>query len=218
VVWVPAVHRRQTSNGPPLVGSQRYQEAADLLETIYQSDQTTSRFRICFAPATIKANNIRKPNCCAEDARKPAEQFRIARLSRRDTHEDGATSEALAEYDRAAATFQGSAPIEVTGFLRNLVRSMVVNDLDSVALARIDQARVRLGDPTLLAAERGGIFEKRQDYREAVREYLPPLLRDTTRKPVRLSGDWWPCSTSRVRRRSSRKCSATRPTALRASE
>ena len=164
-----------------LIGSQRYQEAADLLETIYQSDPDNDQVQNLLRACYDQSKQYPKAELLARKMlEKQPTNFglriylaeTLVRMSR--------LEEALSEYDRAAATFERSAPIEANSYLRGLVRSLVANDLDSVALTRIDQARMKTGDATLLAAERGGIFEKRQQYRQAVSEYLPPLLRDTT--------------------------------------
>ncbi len=164
-----------------LISSQRYQEAADILETLYQNspdnDQIQNLLRACYdqskqySKAEILARRMLESHPGDSNLRLYLAEL-LVRMTR--------VPEALAEYDTASAAFDRAGKIEAIGYLRNLVHSLVNCDLDSVALARIDQARTRLGDPVLFAAERGSIYEKHQQYPEAVREYLRPLLIDSS--------------------------------------
>jgi len=61
-----------------------------------------------------------------------------------------------------------------------IIRSMIVHNVEEVALELIDTARAKAGDPRLYASDRGSILEKRKEYLQAAREYLPSLVEDTT--------------------------------------
>jgi tetratricopeptide (TPR) repeat protein len=164
-----------------LMSSQRFQDAANILETLYDSDPTNDQIlnllRICYdqskqyEKAELLARRVleKQPDNFGQRIYLAELLVRMSRLP-----------EALAEYDQAQTSFSQFGPIEAAGYLRTLIGSLIRCELDSVALARIEQTRIKLGDPTLFAAERGSIYEKRQQYDEAVKEYLPPLTQDST--------------------------------------
>jgi len=160
-----------------LISAQRFQEAADLLEIMYESEPDNglvqNLLRTCYDQLKQydKAELLMR-RIIERDPRSAGHRLYLAELLARLDRKD----EALEVYDQAAAMIEESDPVR---FLI-LIKSLTSSGMDQAALDRIDQARAKFADPTLFAIERGGIFEKRQEYKKAVMEYLPPLVQDST--------------------------------------
>lgn len=159
-----------------LIALQRFQEAADLLESQYEAqpdnDVVVNLLRTCYDQLKqYEKAELLVRRVVEKQPRNYGQMLYLAELLVRMNREQ----EALAGYDQAAAILdevgQGGAMM--------LIRSLINSQLDSAAQVRIDSARSRYGDKTLFALERGSILEKHQQYREAVREYLPLLVRDS---------------------------------------
>ena len=160
-----------------LVAAQRFQEAADLLEVLYETETDNSLLlnllRTCYDQLQQfdKAEMLMR-RIIQNDPRSLGNRLYLAELLVRLNRQ----SEALEVYDQVAAMIEGGDP---TRFIL-LINSMIASGLDKPLLERIDKARGQSGNPMLFAIERGRILEKQQDYRGAVLEYLPALLQDTT--------------------------------------
>jgi tetratricopeptide (TPR) repeat protein len=164
-----------------LMSAQRFQDAANILESVYESDPANDLVLNLLRTCYDQSKQYEKAELLARRVleKQPGnfgQRMYLAELLVRMNR----VSEALVEFDQAQASFNQSGPIEAAGYLRTLIGSLIRCELDSVALVRIEQARAKLGDPTLFAAERGSIYEKRQQYGEAVKEYLPSLMQDST--------------------------------------
>ena len=160
-----------------LVAAQRFQEAADLLEVLYETDPGNSLLlnllRTCYDQLQQfdKAEMLMR-RIIQNDPQSLGHRLYLAELLVRLNRE----SEALEVYDQVEAMIKGGDPTR----LNLLISSMIASGLDKPALERIDRGRRQSGNPLLLAMERGSILEKQPDYRGAVLEYLPLLMQDTT--------------------------------------
>lgn len=159
-----------------LIASQRFQEAADLLEAQYEAqpdnDVVVNLLRTCYEQLKqYEKAELLVRRIIEKQPRDYGQKLYLAELLVKMNREP----EALVVYDQAAAILDEVGE----GGAMMLIRSLINSQLDSAALARIDSARSRYGDKTLFALERGSILEKHQQYREAVREYLPLLVRDS---------------------------------------
>jgi tetratricopeptide (TPR) repeat protein len=160
-----------------LVAAQRYQEAADLLEVLYETDSDNSLLlnllRTCYDQLQQfdKAEMLMR-RIIQKDPQSVGNRLYLAELLVRLNRD----SEALEVYDQVEAMIGNGDPTR----LILLINSMITSGLDKPVLERIDRAREKFGNPLLFNIELGGILEKQQDYRGAVLEYLAPLLQDTT--------------------------------------
>jgi tetratricopeptide (TPR) repeat protein len=65
-----------------------------------------------------------------------------------------------------------------------VIRSEISHSLDSLATTLIDSVRIALSKPSLFGVERAGIFERERRYSDAVNEYIPLLLIDTSNEAL----------------------------------
>lgn len=160
-----------------LIAAKKYQEAADLLEIQYESDPDNdlvqNLLRSCYdqlqqyAKAEILIRRIIEKN--------PRSIGHLLSLAELLVKLDN-RSDALGVYNDVARLVRTGDP----GRFLVLVKSLLQSGLDDRALVRIEEARQSFADADLFAIERGGILEKRREYRQAAEEYLPLLEQDTT--------------------------------------
>ena len=177
VVELKQSDRDKVAMARRLIASQRFQEAADLLETYYETD-----------PDDRLVLNLLKT--CYEQLRQyPKAEILLRRMIEKEPRSIGHRlslaevlvkldnePEALKAYDEVTAMVRGTDPTRLVVVLRSLIQS----GLDDEALARIDEARISFGRANLFAVERGGILESRRQYRAAAMEYLPLLSPDSS--------------------------------------
>ena len=160
-----------------LMSARRFQEATDLLEMSYEAEPDNSLIR-----------NLLK-NCYEQLQQYDKAVMLARRIVEKEPHSDGHLlylaellvkldlhAEAMEVYDKVAEMNRDLDPIRSLILIGSLVRS----HLDDRALEQIDEARQQHNDPGLFSLERGAILERRRQYRQAAREYLPLLLEDTT--------------------------------------
>lgn len=160
-----------------LMSTMRFQEAADVLELVYERKPDDvliqNLLRTCY-------EQLGRYDRSEELLRKALERnpdafgYRLS-LAEALAHQ-GKRAEAAEAYRQAAANTSQADPSR----RQLIVRSMLGGGLDSLALDYIDDVRASQGDSLAFAIERGGIFERRRQYEAAAREYLPLLQNDTT--------------------------------------
>lgn len=92
----------------------------------------------------------------------------------------GQVSNARDAYRDARALIPG---MDLSRYLL-LVRSELSHGMEDDALSLIDAVRKQSKDTTLFALERGSVMESHRKYPDAIKEYLPVLLADTTMEAV----------------------------------
>jgi len=160
-----------------LIQTERYQEAADLLESLYEADPENPLLQNLLMTCY---DQLRRDDRTEEIVRRFLERdpgsfgyrMRLAELLAR----QGRRDEALEEYRQAASLIP---PADLGRHLL-VVQSLMDSGMDDDALAYVDQARRALGDSLAFALERGSLLERHRRYSEATREYLPLLQQDTT--------------------------------------
>ncbi|MEW5796455.1 MAG: tetratricopeptide repeat protein [Candidatus Zixiibacteriota bacterium] len=158
-----------------LIGAQRFQEAADLLEGQYQSQPDNelllNLLRTCFEQLKQyeKVELLVRRLAESQPDNYSHRLYLAELLVRMNRYQD-----ALVEYERVDQLLEKAGPAGTIV----LIRSLINGGLDSAAFVRLERARAESGDPSLFALERGSLFERRQRYREAVQEYLPVLVRE----------------------------------------
>ena len=160
-----------------LIRVQQYDNAADLLETVYEGNPedpvVQNLLRSCYdilgqhAKAELLIRKIieREPNVLGH-------RTYLAELLARMGRDD----ECMAAYAEAVSLTTPENLKDQT----LLVRSMTSCGKDDLALQRIELVRRSSGNPTLFAMERGTVLEGKRDYRAATEEYLAILDTDTT--------------------------------------
>ncbi|MBU0984259.1 MAG: tetratricopeptide repeat protein, partial [candidate division Zixibacteria bacterium] len=161
-----------------LMRIRNYQAAADMLETIYQTDPSNAvvqnLLRTCY-------DNLKQYDKAEMLLRRMIEQNPRALGHRLGLAEvlikQGNRDDGLAAYGVAI----DMVPLDDVARQMPLVLSLISSGLTDQALIHIDAIRQATGDSTAFAVQKCQVLESRQEYASAAYEYLPLLLQDTTR-------------------------------------
>jgi len=158
-----------------------FQTAADLLEPLYEKNQSNSMVHSLLKSCYMQTKQFGRVETFLrmEIKRQPeriGNYLSLAEIIAR----QGRTEEAIKEYDKV---------INLPGMNQKsrfllLFRSMISVGLEDHALVKIDQLREDNDDSTMFGLERGTILEKQIRYTEAALEYLPYLKVDTSANAV----------------------------------
>jgi tetratricopeptide (TPR) repeat protein len=162
-----------------MIGTGRYQEAADLLEVIYERDPEDIRvinmLQACYDHLERYEQAERMTRRLLErDPGSLPNRFSLAELLAK----QGRTAEATGVYEEIEKDIDRTDKNSLILFIGSLARS----HFDDLALARIDSARLWLNDSIAFAIDRGSLLEQRREYRAAAETYLPLITIDTVRE------------------------------------
>lgn len=155
-----------------LIKKKNYEGASALLETLYEQDSenrvVVNLLFICYN----RLGYLLKAEVLSRRLVERAPENYVNRLR---------LAEILAKQARLEEA--ESAYVEAVSLIlhnnvpqyRAILRSMTGHGFESMALALIDTARARLADPALFALDRGEIFERQNDYRQASEEFFAAL-------------------------------------------
>ena len=161
------------------LGVGRYQEAADLLGVIFESKPddllVASLLRTCYDQLEQYDQAERLARKMIElDPASMTNRYFLAEL----LEKQGRSEEASSVYDEIEGSISHTDKNGLTMYIKSLMRV----GLDDLALQKIDTARAWLNDSLAFSLDRGEVMERRRDYREAARSYLPIVVGDTLRE------------------------------------
>jgi tetratricopeptide (TPR) repeat protein len=158
-----------------------YQSATAMLESIFESDTTDvvtiNLLKTCYRQLKLYTKFEMLARRMID--RSPDDYVNYLDLAEA-LIEEGQIDSGLVAYHQATDHIKDQDPNKY--YL--VVRSEISHGLDSLAMLLIDSARTQLSKPSFCAIERAGIFERERRYSDAVSEYLPELLKDTTNEAI----------------------------------
>ena len=155
-----------------LMKQKSYEGASALLETLYEQDRenpvVVNLLFICYNRLgyLLKAEALSR-RLVERNPENYVYRLRLAEILAKQAR----LEEAESAYREAVSLI----PHNNVPQHRAILRSMTGHGFESMALALIDTARTRLADSALFALDRGEIFERQNDYRQASQEFFAAL-------------------------------------------
>ena len=155
-----------------LMKQKSYEGASALLETLYEQDRenpvVVNLLFICYNRLgyLLKAEALSR-RLVERNPENYVYRLRLAEILAKQAR--------LEEAESAYVEAVSLIPHNNVPQLRALLRSMTGHGFESMALALIDTVRARLADSALFALDRGEIFERQNDYRQASQEFFAAL-------------------------------------------